>query len=158
MRIAAIILGGLALAGTATGIFFYWIGSAFICFDVCPPVSSIGPQLLRAAALSLSPGLLLSLAAWILSLITLRAGGRSTAFLVTLLTPIIVIIAAALTLSIAGGSFTPVAVSGPPEVAPAGRQVSTDWINATRYAAAPLVIWPAATCIAILSRPAKPRG
>ncbi|HEU0026666.1 MAG TPA: hypothetical protein VFQ25_06075 [Ktedonobacterales bacterium] len=157
MRIAAIILGALALVATAGGIFFYWIASAFICFDVCPPVSFVGQRLSSAAALSLGPGLLLSLAACILSLLALRAQGRSTAFLVTLAAPFVVIIAAVLILYVAGGSLTPVAVSGPPEVAPANRQVSSDWLNATRYAVMPLIIWPLVSFIAVLLRPGTPR-
>lgn len=157
MRIAAIILGALALVATAAGIFFYWIGSALICLDVCPPVSSAGQQLSSAAALSLGPGLLLSLAACILSLIALRAQGRSTAFIVTLATPFVAIALAALVLYIAGGSLTPVA-AGPTDAAPADRQVSSDWINATRYAVMPLVIWPLVSFIAALLRPAKRQG
>jgi hypothetical protein len=157
MRIAAIILGVLALIATAVGIFFYWIGSALICLDACPPVSSVGPQLLRAAALSLGPGLLLSLAACILSLAVLRAQGRSTAFIVTLVTPFVAIALAALILYIAGGSLTPVA-AGPADVAPANRQVSSDWVNATRYAVMPLVIWPLISLIAALLRPVQRRS
>ena len=150
MKIAAIIFGALAFVATAGGVFLFWVSSAFVCFDVCPPVSLAGRQLTGAAALTLGPGLLLSLAAWILTLIALRAEGRSAAFLVTLLTPVVVIIVAALTLYIAGGSFAPVANSGPPEVAPADRQVSSDWISATRYAAIPLIIWPLVSLIEVL--------
>ena len=154
MRIAAIILSALALVATAAGIFFYWIGSAFICFDVCPPVSFAGQRILSAAALTLGPGLLLSLAACILSLIALRAQGRSTAFVIALATPFVVIALAALILYIGGGSLTPVA-AGPTDVAPANRQVSFDWLNATRYAVMPLVIWPLVSLIAALLRPAQ---
>lgn len=158
MRIAAIILGAIALLTIQVEVFFFWISSAFICFDACPPVSSIGPQLLHTAALSLGSGLLLSLVAWILSLIVLRAEGRSTAFLVTLLTPIVVIIAAALTLYIAGGSFTPVAATGGESPAPADPQVSSDWIRATSYAVFPLIIWPFVSFITALWRLVRPRG
>ncbi len=157
MRRTAIILSALAVFALGAGMFAYWIGSAFICFDVCPPVSLAGQLLLRVVGVTLCPGLLLSLTACILSLTVLRAQGRSTAFLVSLMTPFVVIAVAALILYIAGGSLTPVA-AGPADVAPANRQVSSDWINATRYAVMPLVIWPLVSLIAILLRPAQRRS
>ena len=127
MRIAAIILGVLALLASAGGIFAYWIGSAFICVDVCPPVSFASQQLPVLAAFTLGPGILLSLAAWILSLLYVRSQGRWTFFIALIVTPVAVAIAVALILYLAGGSFTPVANAGPSDVAPAnaGRSPQT---------------------------------
>lgn len=158
MRIAAIIVSVLALIAMAGGVFFFWIVSAFMCFDVCPSVTFAGQQLPRIIALTLGPGVILSLAAWIISLLYTRANGRSAVFIVTLIAPIVLAIAVILILLLAGGSLTPVAVSGPPEVAPANRQVSIDWLDVTRYAVMPLVIWPLISLIVAIPRPAKPQG
>jgi hypothetical protein len=158
MRLAAIILSVLAFFALGAGIFFYWVGSAFICFDVCPPVSSAGQQLLRVVTVSLGPGLLLALAAWITGLLYLRAGGRRGAYIATLVTPLVLVAVVALIMLLAGGSLTPVAVAGPPEIAPAYRQLSSDWLNVTRYAVTPLAIWAVVIFIAVLLRPARPQG
>ena len=158
MRITAILLGGLALLAIAGGIFVYWLGSTFICVDVCPPISSANQQLPVLVAVTLGPGLLLSLAAWILSLLYTRSQNRPRFFIAIILTPVAAALAVALILYITSGSFTPIAVSGPPEVAPASRQISSDWLNATRYAVIPLIIWPLVSFIAALPRPANRQG
>lgn len=145
----------LAIAG---GVFVYWIGSAFICVDACPPISSANQQLPVLVAITLGPGLLLSLSAWILSLLYTRSQNRPRFFIAIIATPVAVALALALILYITGGSFTPVAVSGPLEVAPASRQISSDWLNATRYAVIPLIIWPLVSFIAALPRLSKPQG
>ena len=158
MRLAAILLGIFALLAIAGGIFAYWIGSAFLCVDVCPPVSFAEQQLPVLAAFTLGPGLLLSLAAWILSLLYVWSQGRTTIFIALLTTPLIVAIAGVLILLLAGGSLTPVAVSGPPEVAPADRQISSEWLDVTRYAVLPLLLWPLVSFLAALLLPAQSRG
>lgn len=158
MRLTAIILSVLAFFALVSSIFIYWFGSAFFCFDVCQPASSVGPQLLRLGAMIFGPGLIISLVAWIFALLYVRAEGHTIAFIVILATPFVVVAVAALIMLLAGGSLTPVAVSGPPEVALAERQLSADWLNVTRYAVAPLFIWPVVTFIAALPRPATPQG
>ncbi len=158
MRLAAIIVSVLAIVTMAGGIFMFWIVSAYMCFDVCPSVTSAGQQLPRIIALTLGPGFLLSLAAWVLSLFYTRSQGLAPVFIASIVTPIAVAIAVALILYFAGGSFAPLAVSGPPEVAPADRQVSSDWLNVARYAVMPLVIWPLVSLIAALLRSSQPRG
>ena len=76
MRLTSVILSALAFFTLVGGVYFYWIGSAFICFDNCPPVSIASQQLLRLVAVALGPGLLLSFAAWILSLLYTRSQNR----------------------------------------------------------------------------------
>ncbi len=158
MRITSIILSPLAAFALIAGMFAYWIGSVVICIDACPSVSLAGQPLLRVVGVTLGPGQLLALAACIVSLLVLRAQDRSTTFLVALMAPFIVFAVAALVLYIVGGSLTPVAAAGWESVAPPDRQVSPDWINATRYAVMPIVIWPLVSLIALLLSPAQRRS
>lgn len=154
VRVAAIILGILALIAMAAGIFFYWIGAALICFDVCPSAASAGQSLSRMVLITLVPGLVVSFVAWILSLNLARVEDRSAAFLITLVAPIAVAITGAAILYIAGGSFTPVSVSDSPGYS----HVSAQWVSATSSAITALVLWPLVSLITALMRPGKSRS
>jgi hypothetical protein len=152
MKLAALILSILALLATLGGMFAYGVGAAFICFDVCPPVSSASQQLPILTAATLGPGYLLSLAAWIVGLLYIRGQGRVAWFIVLMVTPLVVVAAIVALLLIVGGSLAPVAVAGPAEVAPTDRQISVDWLTATTYAIIPLIAWPIVSLAAALTR------
>lgn len=155
MRLTAIILAGIGTLALGAGIFGYWIGAALTCFDVCPPASTFTPTWLRMLGLFLGPGLLLSLVASVLAIVSLRAEGRSTALIIAIAAPIVALGAWALLMYFSAGSFTPLANPGPAEVAVADRQLSHDWLNGVNYAVIPLVVWPLATFLAALIRPGK---
>ncbi|HEU0026665.1 MAG TPA: hypothetical protein VFQ25_06070 [Ktedonobacterales bacterium] len=156
MRTAAIILSVLALTVTALGMLAYVYGESFLCFSRCPSVSSAGEAVVVWGAIALGPALLLSLVAWILSLLLARARGRSTAFIVTLMTPIAVIAAGALILYLIGG-VAPVAAAGDMTFPPADRQVSDGWVGASFVAPGPLIIWPLVSfVVALMSAPKSP--
>jgi hypothetical protein len=154
MRLTAIILAAIATLAIMAGIFGYWLGTAFACFDVCPPASTFTPTWLRMIAIFLGPGFILSLAATVFTILAARADGRTTTLIVAIVAPIIAVVALALIMYFFAGSFTPLANSGPPEVAEAARQLSQAWLNGTAYAVIPLVFWPLATFLAVLIRPA----
>lgn len=153
MRLTAIVLASVATLTLAGGIFGYWLGAAFICFDVCPPAATFTPTWLRMLAIFLGPGLLLSIAASITGVLSLRAEGRGVALIIAVVAPIIAIVALALVMQFVAGSFTPLVNAGPPEVAPADRQLSQVWLGATNYAVIPLIIWPIAALLTALIRP-----
>ena len=153
MRLTALILGGVATLALGAGIFGYWLGVAFTCFDVCPPASTFTPTWLRMMAIFLGPGLLLSLGASVFSILTLRAEGRTTALIVASAAPIVALVAATLIMYFGAGSFVPLANPGPVDVAEADRQLSQAWLGATNYAVIPLVVWPLAAFLATLIRP-----
>jgi hypothetical protein len=106
-------------------------------------------------AIFLGPGLLLSLAASVVSILAMRADGRTTALIVTSAAPLIALVAVALLMYFVAGSFTPLANPGPPEVAAVDRQLSQTWLSGVSYAVIPLVFWPLATFLATLIRPAS---
>jgi hypothetical protein len=152
VKVAALIVNILAALAALGGMFVYALGSTFICVDVCPSVSSASQQLPVVAGVTLGPGILLSLAACILSMLYVRSQGRPVWFVLTLVTPLAVGATIVTLLLLLGGSLTPVAVSGPADVAPADRQVSVTWLTATTYAVIPLLVWPLVSLAAALTR------
>lgn len=150
MKLAALIVSILAIMGVAVGVFVYWIGSALVCVDVCPPVSSAGQQVGSVFAVTLGPGLLLTLVAMALTLLAARGEGHGALRGALIASPFVAAIAALAVLLLAGGSLTPVA-AGPVDVPLDARQVSSDWMNATRYAVLPLLVWPLMTLVATIA-------
>jgi hypothetical protein len=155
MRLTAIILAGLATLAVAGGIFGYWVGAAFTCFDVCPPAATFSGTWLRMLAIFLGPGLLLSLGATGFAILSLVSEGRTTATFVVVAAPIVAVVAMDLILIFVAGSLAPLATAGSPDVAEAQRQLSQPWLGGTSYAVIPLIVWPLATCLAALIRPSR---
>jgi hypothetical protein len=148
MKVAALVWCILALLTGLVCWVAYLIGLLAICFDTCLPVSSATPQLFAIAGVTLGPGILVSLLAWILSLLYLRGQRRGIWFRILAITPLMAVVAAIPILYLTGHSLIPVADFGEPGVVFPQPLIDRNWLSATAYAIIPLMIaWPTACLV-----------
>lgn len=151
MRITAIILAALGGVALYVGIFIYCVSSLLSCLDFCPPVDGLGGAWLTRSAMYLSPGLILTLIASILAIISLARERRRISLIVAIAAPLITAGLIALIMLLVAGSFAPVAG---PTLSDGTVLVSSAWITGASYAAIPLALWPLATFGVVMVRAA----
>jgi hypothetical protein len=155
MRVAALIAAAIASLAVDAGIFIYWIGSDLACLTTCPPADSYTGAWLRLIDTTLSPGLLLSVVASALTIIALSAQRRTAPLIMVIATPLIIAVAVILILRFVVGGLTPIASPPLPQDPLAPLEVSRQWLQFQIYAALPLALWPFATFLLALRRPAQ---
>jgi hypothetical protein len=151
MKIAALVWSVLAIAAALIACIAYQLGLATICFDVCLPLSAAGPELAHVITGTLGPSVLCSLLAWILSLFYLYGQRRRVWFSVLAVTPLIVVLAALLTLYLTAGSLTPIADTSL-TIVPPEPLISRSWLSDTPGAIIWLAVWPIMSFLAALTR------
>jgi hypothetical protein len=148
VKAAALVWSILAIVAGAVCWFAFDFGLLTICFDACLPVSRAVPQLFIVAGVTLGPGILVSLLAWILGLFYLRSQGRAVWFRILVGTPLVAVVAMLPIMYLTGHSLAPTTEYSAPQPL-----IDRHWLAGPLYAIIPLMIaWPITCLIAALTR------